>query len=386
VRPRFVLWQTARRVKMMGAVIIVVVVLALVAMAAAFLWRTQYEVRVAIGEWFEDFKDRVLFPPVRLPPRRLQKRIEKSVLASVVVSAGGRGVLESAVIHLAPEDLGAMRSSRTIVQCELVDHCRKEAREKGYSVQNEFSLVLLADPEVPEGRPLVVPGESPSPAGDSSAPDLRLVGSSRADTGLGEAVGVTPSTTMHETSASSRHLTDEVVGTESPSNLNDGIATVPRRQETWVDFTPFAMSGAAGPGLRGPNPMRLGRDGGPLGRSAVEVETMPYAHTELIPLDWPWKPAVGYDLSEVSQRTLRVGRDLGCEIYVANSLVSGHHADLVHVCAEWHLIDRGSTNGTFLNGERVQRTVLNHNDVVTLGLNGPRFFFSRLAKPLDGRR
>jgi hypothetical protein len=53
-------------------------------------------------------------------------------------------------------------------------------------------------------------------------------------------------------------------------------------------------------------------------------------------------------------------------------VVSGRHAALVHDQNRWLLRDLGSSNGTFVDGNRVTELPLRNGTVVQLGANGPR--------------
>src|SRR5262249_52002986 len=62
-----------------------------------------------------------------------------------------------------------------------------------------------------------------------------------------------------------------------------------------------------------------------------------------------------------------IGAAPGNEIRIAAPGVSRRHARIVADNGEYYLEDAGATNGTFLNGGRVQREALRHLDVITLG-------------------
>lgn len=56
---------------------------------------------------------------------------------------------------------------------------------------------------------------------------------------------------------------------------------------------------------------------------------------------------------QFSQTQLLIGRDKKCEITIMDEALSAHHARLTHHHGQWWLEDLHSTNGTFLNRERL---------------------------------
>jgi pSer/pThr/pTyr-binding forkhead associated (FHA) protein len=62
-----------------------------------------------------------------------------------------------------------------------------------------------------------------------------------------------------------------------------------------------------------------------------------------------------------------VGRDASCDIVVNNFAVSRLHCTIREVKRKWTLIDENSSNGTFVNGQKIHEHVLNHKDRVVLG-------------------
>jgi hypothetical protein len=72
---------------------------------------------------------------------------------------------------------------------------------------------------------------------------------------------------------------------------------------------------------------------------------------------------------EVGPETRRIalGRAPSNEIYLDNAALSREHAELERRRGIWTLSDLCSTNGVFLNGERVSSSTVANGDVITLG-------------------
>ncbi|MFB9277193.1 type VII secretion protein EssC [Cohnella cellulosilytica] len=66
------------------------------------------------------------------------------------------------------------------------------------------------------------------------------------------------------------------------------------------------------------------------------------------------------------QGKLTIGRSEHCDIYFANPHVSSTHAELIVTRTEISIRDLGSSNGTFVNGKRIQQVVLYPGDIVYL--------------------
>jgi len=78
-------------------------------------------------------------------------------------------------------------------------------------------------------------------------------------------------------------------------------------------------------------------------------------------------PGTKYDLTK--EVTL-LGRDVSNEIILGDSEISRQHSRLTRTPGGYVLEDLGSTNGTFVNGERLMAPrVLNPGDLIALGEN-----------------
>ena len=67
-------------------------------------------------------------------------------------------------------------------------------------------------------------------------------------------------------------------------------------------------------------------------------------------------------------KTIRIGRTPDNDIVLRDLDVSRYHAELHrHPDGSFEIIDRGSHNGTFVNGERITRKLLTEQDIVSIG-------------------
>ena len=80
----------------------------------------------------------------------------------------------------------------------------------------------------------------------------------------------------------------------------------------------------------------------------------------------PWLE-VGSTTYPLRSATTRIGRGTDCDLRLVDPGVSRHHAELRVEDDEVVLVDLGSTNGTFVNGEPVRRVTLTDGTRITLG-------------------
>ncbi|MCR9116128.1 MAG: FHA domain-containing protein [bacterium] len=76
---------------------------------------------------------------------------------------------------------------------------------------------------------------------------------------------------------------------------------------------------------------------------------------------------------EYAQTALVIGRDQSCDLTIAIDIVSSRHARLEYAADQWRLTDLDSSNGTYVNGQRIHRqTAVAVDDEIQLGVDGPR--------------
>jgi tetratricopeptide (TPR) repeat protein len=78
-----------------------------------------------------------------------------------------------------------------------------------------------------------------------------------------------------------------------------------------------------------------------------------------------------------------IGRGTENSLCVQSTVVSRSHAELIRVGANYLLRDLGSTNGSFVNGDRIAERMLNDGDALRFGAGGPEMLF-RLIKAGNG--
>ncbi len=81
-----------------------------------------------------------------------------------------------------------------------------------------------------------------------------------------------------------------------------------------------------------------------------------------------------------------VGRHPEADIFFDDVTVSRRHAEITRTAAGFELVDQRSLNGTYVNGERVDRAVLTNGSEVRVGKFRLNFFVSPadLSQAADG--
>jgi len=69
----------------------------------------------------------------------------------------------------------------------------------------------------------------------------------------------------------------------------------------------------------------------------------------------------------LKQRTLKIGREDGCDLVIESPHISRLHAELFWEGTQLKIKDLGSTNGVFVNGQRIQEEILSNGDKILLG-------------------
>jgi RsiW-degrading membrane proteinase PrsW (M82 family) len=78
-----------------------------------------------------------------------------------------------------------------------------------------------------------------------------------------------------------------------------------------------------------------------------------------------------FQLEDGNRSWLLIGRSEESAVQLTDDVVSSRHAIIAADGSSFYIIDQRSTNGTFVNGERVEQIRLQHGDVIQLGKRGP---------------
>jgi hypothetical protein len=75
----------------------------------------------------------------------------------------------------------------------------------------------------------------------------------------------------------------------------------------------------------------------------------------------------------IDKEVMTIGRKDDNDIQIENLAVSGHHAKLLTILDDSFLEDINSTNGTYVNGKRINKHALKNGDVITIGKHELRY-------------
>jgi pSer/pThr/pTyr-binding forkhead associated (FHA) protein len=85
--------------------------------------------------------------------------------------------------------------------------------------------------------------------------------------------------------------------------------------------------------------------------SSFEQSVFLIVNRQMIPLEKP---------------VIRIGRQLENDIVLHEEFVSRFHAEIRFEAGKYVLQDNGSTSGTFVNGRKIDRCVLNSGDLISV--------------------
>ncbi len=331
---------------------------------------------------------------------QLERRVERA-MERARVSAGGRSTVPVRYrVRLQPDDLAAVAESAggpEVLAGRLADAALAFARAHGYHLPDRPSVALVADPGVERGVIEVDPvgasaravaGEDAHRADRGIVPDVPVVAGRPVAARVAEAVaggdpGDDPRATDEPPAPGRAPVGDEAVAPGEPP------APDARTGGTPVDVAPAPVPvGPIGPVAIGRIPVELDDA---LENGAVASEPAPEPAAPGVPRGGIRgdgsstlvfrRPApvptramlriVGRDgderTIEVDGTPLTLGRASDNGLVIADPRVSRHHARLQARHGTLVLTDLASTNGSRVNGVRVDECALGTGDRVLLG-------------------
>lgn len=91
-----------------------------------------------------------------------------------------------------------------------------------------------------------------------------------------------------------------------------------------------------------------------------DFSTKHHAFLEVIDLEGERKQI------ELGEEDVVIGRTLDCEVKLELDNVSRKHAIIAFRNEEYHIEDLGSTNGTYVNGIKVEKCILRNHDQIEI--------------------
>ncbi len=70
---------------------------------------------------------------------------------------------------------------------------------------------------------------------------------------------------------------------------------------------------------------------------------------------------------ELDQEIMTIGRKTDNDIHIDNLAVSGNHAKILTILNDSFIEDLNSTNGTFINGQKINKHALQNGEVILIG-------------------
>jgi pSer/pThr/pTyr-binding forkhead associated (FHA) protein len=91
---------------------------------------------------------------------------------------------------------------------------------------------------------------------------------------------------------------------------------------------------------------------------------------------------INQQITPLTKDVTSFGRHLDNDIVLQNESISRNHAEICSENGQYILTDKQSTSGTFVNGRRIARCVLNSGDLITLA-NTQIMFVNNNSKIAD---
>lgn len=300
---------------------------------------------------------------------------------AAVVGHGRTVVPNSFLIELAPTDYERLQTYDDVLRTELVASVEEHAESQGYTPGGPLFVEFVDRDDLDTGVFRVLPTSSrdPRPAPRQHAgprpPRNEMIlpqasSPAQGDVGLAGSAAAAAAAAVAGTAAAAR-AGGVQVGPPTPEPAEDDSARRAREAQRARDLAAWGDDGDDDP--------RAGYDDAaddPWFGQAPRHPAPPTARHQNVPASptpvgrRPWLE-LNHDSYPLLSAITVIGRDPSADITLDDSGVSRRHCEIRVTHDGPHLLvsirDLGSTNGTFLNGERITTSRLEEGDRLTIG-------------------
>ena len=261
-------------------------------------------------------------------PVELARKLAKEMDDHKTISIHRVYVPDEYTLYLNPADREQFAAYETQMRNELAEYLVEHARREGYSLAARPLVLLETDQELVVGTFGIAVSTQPAGAAAAEPPPAPAAPPAPpVDLGLTDDSGL---------------AVDPGLDVEPPV-VTPPLVTPPPPGATMI-YAPDAA----------PDP---------------EPEPAEEARPETATLEWSGGTFV------IDQRVTVIGRSSECDLRLDDANASRRHAEVRRIGDGYSLVDLGSTNGTEVNGQRIQETALMSGDVISVGTS--RITFER---------
>ncbi|MGO1511132.1 MAG: ATP-binding cassette domain-containing protein, partial [Actinomycetales bacterium] len=243
----------------------------------------------------------------------------------------------------------ATASAQSAAGAAPADSAMASAPSAASAGPNQATPSQVPNPARPTGAPAEASPPPARPTGAAATGSAATGAAAPGAAATGAAATGSPAPGAPATGAPARG--GETRGAAAPPS---GPATTPRDGAPPVPRNDRPFSGASGPDAPGREPSST---------QSLQIGS-PLAPA---PTGSPAAVSPGSAASGRPPGTLTIGRARSADITLDDPLVSGRHVDLVPAQGGFRIIDRGSLNGTFVNGARVSQGMLQMGGILGVG-------------------
>ena len=89
---------------------------------------------------------------------------------------------------------------------------------------------------------------------------------------------------------------------------------------------------------------------------------------------------------KIDQNEIIIGRDSDNDVQIDNAAVSREHAKIIRGTNHYLLEDLNSTNGTFVNGKKINKKYLKEDDEISIGKHSLQIILEKRPAIREGKK